>query len=170
MTLCLYRLHDNGRVYMISNSIYEQDFQQWVEQHITLLKMGRLQELDIEHLIEELENMARRDKHELINHLIILLAHLLKWEFQLQQLSEMWGTYEGKSWRNTILEQRAQINRQLVFTPSLKSFLNTAIEEAYPAAVQLAVDETNLPLSTFPVHCPYPADKILDKLFYPQPR
>ncbi len=155
---------------MMKNSMYEQNFQQWVEQHITFLKTGRLQELDIEHLIEELENMARRDKHELINHLIILLAHLLKWEFQLQQLSEMWGAFEGKSWRNTILEQRAQINRQLAFTPSLKSFLNTAIEEAYSAAVQLAVDETNLPLTTFPTDCPYTAERILDKLFYPQPQ
>jgi len=37
----------------------------------------------------------------------------------------------------------SRTTRSLVFTPSLKSFLNTTIEEAYPAAVQFATDETN---------------------------
>ena len=38
---------------------YEQDFQQWIEHHIALLREGRLQEIDVGHLIEELEGMGK---------------------------------------------------------------------------------------------------------------
>jgi hypothetical protein len=41
---------------------YEPDFSDWVKQHIALLQAGKFQELDVEHLIEELEGMATRDK------------------------------------------------------------------------------------------------------------
>jgi hypothetical protein len=63
---------------------YEQDFHQWIEHHLTLLRAGRLNEIDVEHLIEELEGMAGRDRNELVSQLKILIAHLLKWQFQLQ--------------------------------------------------------------------------------------
>lgn len=43
-------------------SLYEIDNEQWLEQTINLLKNNRLEELDVEHLIEELEDLSRRDK------------------------------------------------------------------------------------------------------------
>jgi Fe-S cluster biosynthesis and repair protein YggX len=39
-------------------SIYHHDFYTWTHEQATLLKEGRLNELDIEHLIEELEDMG----------------------------------------------------------------------------------------------------------------
>jgi len=39
--------------------IYENDFHAWIQSQIHLLKMGKTSELDIEHLIEELENMGK---------------------------------------------------------------------------------------------------------------
>lgn len=62
---------------------YEQDFYLWINKNIELLKQGRFAELDIDILIDELDNMAKRDRRELISRLMILIAHLLKWEFQL---------------------------------------------------------------------------------------
>ena len=47
------------------NREYDQDFYQWIENHITLLREGRLSEIDTDHLIEELEGMTRRDRDEL---------------------------------------------------------------------------------------------------------
>ncbi|BAP54684.1 hypothetical protein THII_0387 [Thioploca ingrica] len=92
---------------------YEQDFHQWIEHHITLLRDGRLNEIDVEHLIEELEGMAGRDRNELVSRLKILIAHLLKWQFQLQQLSERWKEFDGRSWQRSIIEQRSEIADQL---------------------------------------------------------
>lgn len=42
-----------------------------------------------------------------------------------------------------------------------------AVIEAYPDAVESAVEETNLPPSTFPQTCPYSLEQLLDKKFYP---
>ena len=146
---------------------YEQDFHQWIEHHITLLREGRFSEIDTDHLIEELEGMVRRDRDELISRLVILIAHLLKWQFQLNQLSERWQEFDGRSWRRSIIEQRNEILRQLRNQPSLKSYLLNAVIEAYPDAVKIARQETKLALSVFPKECPYSTEQLLDEDFYP---
>ena len=146
---------------------YERDFNAWIQQHITLLKQGRVTEIDVEHLILELEEMGKSNLRELESRFIILITHLLKWQFQLQQLTDRWQEFEGKSWRPTLIEQRLQIRKQLKNTPSLKSHLPDIVREAYPYSVELAIDETNLPESTFPNECPYTLEQLLDKTFYP---
>jgi hypothetical protein len=147
---------------------YEKDYHQWIEQHIQLLKTGQWQELDTVHLIEELEGMANRDKHALISHFKILILHLLKWEFQRADLHDRWEEFTGKSWRNTIIEQRSEIQDLLEQIPSLKNALNDSIIRAYPKAVLLAAKETGLDKNHFPTHCPYTVEQILDDDFYPQ--
>jgi hypothetical protein len=112
--------------------LYEYDFNAWIEQQIKILKEGKTGEIDVEHLIEELEGMAKRDRNELTSHLVILIAHLLKWEFQLKQLTEIWEQFTGKSWHDSILEQRYRIKDQLENMPSLQTYLDEAIIKAYP--------------------------------------
>jgi hypothetical protein len=146
---------------------YEQDFHQWIEHHIALLRDGRLNEIDVEHLIEELEGMAGRDRNELVSRLKILIAHLLKWQFQLQQLSERWKEFDGRSWQRSIIEQRSEIADQLENIPSLKNNLNELVALAYPKAVKLSVKETKLPSLTFPRDCPYTIEQLLNDDFYP---
>ena len=148
-------------------SEYERDFPGWINQHITLLKARQFDALDIDHLIEELEGMATRDKNELVSRSKILIAPLLKWQFQLKQLSEHWKNFTGSSWRASIIEQRSEIQDQLENNPSLKSHLSEAIAKAYPKAVTLAVDETGLSKKTFPSLCPYSIEQLLDKIYYP---
>jgi len=142
-------------VFMETNNLYERDFYAWIMHNVKLLKFGKLSEINTEILIDELESMAKRDKRELISHLIILLAHLLKW-----QLHET-------SWNNRIVEQRMQIIEQLDMSPSLKAYLSEALEKAYPKAVQLAHKETKLSKDSFPTNCPYLLEQILDDDFYP---
>ncbi len=146
---------------------YERDFPGWINQHIAWLKAGQFHQLDIDHLIEELEGMATRDRNELVSHLKSLIAHLLEWQFQLKQLSERWEEFKGSSWRTSIVEQRSEIQDQLENHPSLKSHLTEAMTKAYPKAVTLAVDETGLPKKTFPLVYPYSLEQLLDKTFYP---
>ena len=80
---------------------YEQDFNAWLLDTIRLIQQEKFAAIDKEHLIEELEGMSKSQQHELLNHLRVLLAHLLKWQFQ--------STYRCNSWRRTIVEQRQQI-------------------------------------------------------------
>ncbi|MEK7990616.1 MAG: DUF29 domain-containing protein [Thiotrichaceae bacterium] len=154
---------------METQLLYEKDFYAWIYHNIELVRSKKWDEIDPELLIEELESMAKRDKHELVSHLAILIAHLLKWQFQYKQLSEMWQEFKGDSWERSISEQRQQIARQLKMSPSLKSYFAKAVEEAFSDAVYLAVKETHLSFETFPTTCPYSIEQLSDDDFYPEP-
>jgi Domain of unknown function DUF29 len=43
-------------------SLYERDFYLWVEEQVQLLREGRLDELDVANLLEEVESMSRSEK------------------------------------------------------------------------------------------------------------
>lgn len=149
------------------STLYETDYAAWAARHVELLRTGRFAELDIEHLLEELSDMSKSERRELESRLLILIAHLLKWEFQYQTLSERWRELKGESWRSTIVEQRKQLVVLLRQSPGLKSILAEAIAATYPDAVDLASKETRLPPKTFPAHCPYQAKSLLDDDYYP---
>jgi hypothetical protein len=139
---------------------YEQDFYQWTQHNAQLLREGKFTEIDTFHIAEELESMGKRDKRELISRLTVLLAHLLKWQFQPH--------FRSKSWQFTLREQRTQIAKLLKDSPSLKySLYEEGILEAYPDALEMASDETGLSPSAFPKTCPYSIEQLLDKTFCP---
>jgi hypothetical protein len=139
--------------------LYEQDLFAWTQQQVNLLTHQRWHELDVENLIDELEGMARRDRREMINRLIILIAHLLKWEFH--------PDHQSGSWRGSIQEQRLQLNGLLEDSPSLHQQFIESLEKAYPQAVKLASKETELPTTKFPNECPYELAQLLDEDFLP---
>ena len=144
---------------MQPTELYEYDFNEWIVQQIALLKQGRTNEIDAIHLITELEEMGKSHLRELENRFIILIAHLLKWQFQPNQ--------QSSSWRGSINEQRLQLSRLLRKTPSLKPEVIHAVTEVYQDALELAIDDTGLAASTFPTTCPYSIEQLLDKTFYP---
>jgi hypothetical protein len=148
--------------------IYETDFTAWTDQTVQLLKHRNFTEIDLEHLIEELEGVGHSNRDELVSRFVILIAHLLKWQFQLEQLSNLYGHFAGGSWRATINLQRLEIRRKVKRNPSLKNFMKEAVEEAYPDAIDLAHKDTNLPISTFPNTCPYSIEQITDDSFFPE--
>lgn len=149
------------------SQLYDTDFSAWALRNAELLKTGQLEQADLMHISEELESMAKKDRNELVSRLIILLAHLLKWQYQLATLSEMWQEFTGNRWQSSIDEQRLQIHRQLKLSPSLKPFFSEAMLEAYPDAVKLAARETGLGKTAFPTGCPYTQEQLLDEDFFP---
>jgi hypothetical protein len=149
------------------SSLYQTDFSAWVQRQVELLRSGRFAELDVEHLLEELGDMGKSERRELQSRLLILLAHLLKWEHQFPMLSERWREFDGRSWRATILEQRKQLAILLRQSPGLKAIFCDLIDAAYPDAVDLASKETGLSPSTFASHCPYRCEQLLEDDFFP---
>ena len=139
---------------------YEQDFHAWSQQQADLLRGRRFAEIDLDHLIEELDAMGARERRELISRLKVLLAHLLKWQFQPQM--------QSRSREATIKEQRLSLQDLLDENPSFAVILeHEAIPKAYRLARLLAVKETNLEESTFPEVCPYSLQETSDTGFYP---
>lgn len=151
------------------SALYENQYDDWARRTAELLAKGRWSELDIPHLIEELDGMGRSERNELESRLAVLLTHLLKWQFQYRLLSERWQEFRGDSWRSTLIEQRARIIKRLDKTPGLKAALDPLITEAYGDARDVAMEETGLPLDRFPRDCPYTQAQILDLHFYPRP-
>ena len=90
---------------------YEGDFVRWLEHQAELLRAGRVSELDLENLAEEVESIGRSDKREVYNRLTVLVAHLLKYQFQPAKRS--------RSWLSTIGEQRRRLRLVLEDSPSL---------------------------------------------------
>jgi hypothetical protein len=149
------------------STLYDTDYSAWTLQTAELIRAGRFSELDIEHLLTELSDMSKSERDELESRLLILIAHLLKWEYQYQILSERWQEFKGDSWRRTIIEQRKRLALRLRKSPGLKAVVGEVIMEVYPDAVDLASDETQLSIATFPIACPYTFAQMLDKNFYP---
>jgi len=138
---------------------YQQDFYSWLCHNVRLLRKGRLSDADVENIAEELDGMSKSQQRELVSRLRILLAHLLKWQFQPE--------YRSKSRKGTIAEQRSQIKQLLKISPSLKNRMDEKVGDAYADAVEYSSLETGIPESDFPQTCPYPLHQALDKNFYP---
>ena len=144
------------------SSLYERDFNLWIEEQVRLLKERNFETLDLENVIEELDSMGRSDKHSLSSHLRNLILHLLKYRFQKDQRSS--------SWRGSIVEARYQIEDILRTSPSLRRFIHERISEGrvYKNAVKSAIIETALPASTFPPELPFTLEEMLDEEFWPE--
>jgi len=103
--------------------------------------------------------MARTDRREIRNRLVVLLLHLLKYSFQPRRRS--------RGWQATIAEQRQRIAAVIEDSPSLQSLPATIIGRCYLDARSRAVLETGLPESTFPEHCPFSIGQVLDAGWLP---
>lgn len=145
-----------------SKTLYDEDFALWAEQQAALLRTGKWQELDQDHLVEELEDLSRRERQALRNRYIVLLTHLLKWQYQPNRRTR------SQSWHYTIREQRLAIGELLADSPSLRPTGPTALTTAYPRARLRAAKETQLPEETFPPSCPWTWEQALDKDFWPE--
>ncbi len=138
---------------------YDADFYGWTQEQAALLKAGRLSELDIDNLLEEVETMGRSEKRELDSRLTVLLLHMLKWQYQ--------PIRRGRSWQLTIEGQRINFSETLYENPSLKPQLDTILKKAYTKAIVKASQETALDKKIFPGSCPWSLSQILDDNFYP---
>ena len=140
-------------------NLYDNDYAAWLEQQAHILKTGYLAELDIEHLVEELELGMGSERREIYQRLRVLIGHLLKWKYQPEQ---RWGSWEG-----TIRVQRKDLHKLLKDSPSLKRFVEPEAIEAYVDAVELVSNETKIPGARFPAECPFTIENLLDKDFWP---
>ncbi len=140
------------------SQLHEQDIVRWAETMADLLRQGKFDQLDLEHLIDEVEDLGRRERDRLLSSVRLILQHLLKWHYQPETRS--------RSWRKTIQRERVNLEAYLEDTPSLKQFLNqTWLEKVYRSARKDAAIETEMTIETFPATCPYTWDQVLDETF-----
>lgn len=126
--------------------LYETDETAWLEAMAALAAQRRGAELDYDHLAAFLTDMARRDRREVESRLAVLIAHLLKWQFQPDRRS--------RSWLLTVEQQRQEL-RRLLASGTLRNHAAAVLAEVYKDGLKQAAIDTGLPESAFPAECPY---------------
>lgn len=134
---------------------YEADYAAWLDSQVALLKADRWVEVDKVNLIDEVESLGRSEFRRFVSAFEIVVAHMLKWDFQ--------PSHRSNSWIASIDEHRARIDQELADSPSYRRHIPEAISQAYRPARALASRESGLPLKAFPDHCPYDWDAIAER-------
>jgi hypothetical protein len=133
-------------------ALYEVDETAWLEATADLIRNGRLTEVELYTLAEYLTEMAKRDRREVFSRLVVLLSHLLKWEYQPGHRSGLW--------RGNILEQQREL-RQLLESGTLRNHATAVFADAYADARKQAAAETGLARTAFPEECGWDLDGAL---------
>ena len=138
---------------------YQSDVVAWAQQQAHWIRTRQFDKLDLANIAEEIEDVGKGEKRELASRMAVLLAHLLKWQYQPQ--------LQSKSWQRTIRVQRKSIWTNLEDTPSLKTQLSDArwLQATWDDAVALAIKETQL--DTFPESCPWTTQDFLEENWLP---
>ncbi len=141
------------------SKLYDCDFNLWVEATVQLLRKGRLTELDVVNLLEEVETMGHSDKLALSSNLVVVLLHLLKWQYQPHKRT--------RSWEKSIAEHRRRVDEYFEASPSLQRYYLQIFDKCYQNARKQAKIETRLALESFPVNAPFTPKQVLDENFLP---
>ena len=140
---------------------YDQDVIAWAREQAALLRAGRFEEIDVGHIAEEIEDVARAEIRDITRRMAGLAAWLLRWQYQPELRSP--------SLRSMIRVQRERLMAQLRGTPSLQPILadDEWIKDVWADARQEASKETNIGFAFFPERCPWPMEQVLDPMFWP---
>ncbi|MEO1385851.1 MAG: DUF29 domain-containing protein [Cyanobacteria bacterium J06634_6] len=141
-------------------ALYDHDYLAWIEATTECLQQRDYSNIDWENLMEEIASLGRDDKRRLETDLVVVLWHLLKWQYK--------PDHRNCTWELNIVEHRRRILENLETSPSLKAFMVRELPESYVDSVGQASIETGLPKDKFPTNCPYTVEQILDEDFLPE--
>ncbi|TVP62404.1 MAG: DUF29 domain-containing protein [Leptolyngbya sp. LCM1.Bin17] len=134
--------------------LYATDNYLWLEATIALLRQREFDGLDLNNLIEELEDLGKRDLNKVRSLLRQIMVHLLLLAHWRQEYATNY-----RHWRSELIAFRDDVNNTL--TTSLTNKLVPEIERIYQIALRQVVQKTGLPETTFSLTCPYSFDQLV---------
>jgi hypothetical protein len=141
--------------------IYEQDYAEWLEITVRQLEDRSLENIDWEHLTEEIAALGNEQRHKVESYLRQLIKHLL-----LYQYWESEKSYCAKGWieemDNFRFELDLLLESKVLYNHSLK-----ILDKVYPKARSAAIRKSQLSSQIFPEICPYSLAGILDPNWLP---
>jgi hypothetical protein len=143
-----------------TDDLYETDFFLWTQTQADLLRARRFDELDLDHLIDEVASVGASDKREIRSRLTVLITHLLKWKYQ--------PGCRSSSWKGTISEQRAALAELIDASPSLRRYPGDVFATAYMTGRSKASEQTGIDFTLFPEQPPFSVDEALADGFLPK--
>jgi Domain of unknown function DUF29 len=144
------------RVKTTTEHLYEQDFYAWAKAQADLLRAERYSDLDLEHLIEEIDDLGEALRRSVRSRIRTIIEHLLKLEHS--------PTREPRGgWYDTVLAQRSDLLDELTATirrevePTLPDLYDRARQNA---ATSLRKHGEHAAAEALPATCPYTLDEI----------
>jgi hypothetical protein len=144
------------RIKPLARDLYERDFYAWSKKQAELLRSGRFGDLDLEHLIDEVDDLGESLKRSVRSRLRTIIEHLLKLQYSPAQDPR-------GGWYDTILGQRSDLLDEL--TPSIRREVEPALPGLYDKARQNAATSLRqrgeqAAADALPATCPYSFDQI----------
>jgi hypothetical protein len=141
--------------------LYQEDYSLWIEQTTQQLREQNADNLDWQHLAEEIEDLGKELKHKVDSYLKQLLIHLLLYQYWTEEKDRC-----GIGWRIEINNFRDELE-WLFESKNLYNYFLTRIDLIYTKARRQAILKTQLNEQTFPKICPFSVEQILtDELFF----
>ncbi len=143
------------------SKLYETDYYQWLEQQAQLLREGRIEDIDVQDLVEEFEELAMGERASVESHAETVIEHLLKLEHSPAERPR-------RGWRLTVARHRSRLAKRL--TARLRHLLGASLADVYrdarrAAAIGLEADKVDANL--LPDQCPYTLDQVVDPDWFP---
>jgi hypothetical protein len=95
--------------------LYEKDFYLWIQENLKLLRNKEYDLVDWENLLEEIEDMARRELRSLISLMAVIMEHLYKWKHFRE------NKHMGSGWKKSIINARTEMIKLFKDAPSLRA-------------------------------------------------
>jgi hypothetical protein len=141
------------RIKPTTEPLYEQDFYAWSKAQADLLRAGRYSDLDLEHLIEEVDDLGESLYRSARSRIRTIIEHLLKLEHSP-------APDPRAGWVETVMTQRSDLEDEL--TASLRPRIEQPLSRTYDQARRnvTAAHREHAAADALPPICPYSLDQI----------
>lgn len=110
---------------------YDTDYFAWTQQTTQQLKRKQFNQVDWDNVIEEIEDMGKKELHAIESFLLRLTEHILKYKYWEEE--RQWS---GNHWESEIVNFRFQLKKRLEKSPSIKAKLPEMYQEVLPVAIE----------------------------------
>jgi hypothetical protein len=141
--------------------IYEQDYPEWLEITLNQLQNRDLENVDWEHLIEEITALGNEQRRKVESYLLRLLIHLLLYNYWSSEKD-----WSGRGWEKEIDNFRLELDL-LLESKVLYNHCTKILDKIYIKARNNAIRKSELSPEIFPENCPYSLTEILNPEWLP---
>ncbi|MBR8827108.1 MAG: DUF29 domain-containing protein [Gomphosphaeria aponina SAG 52.96 = DSM 107014] len=142
--------------------IYTEDFLLWVDTTSEQIQQRDVENLDWEHILEEIVALGNEQRHKVESYLLRLFIHLLLYKYW-----ETERTWSGKGWEKEIDNFRIELELLLESKNLYNHFLGQ-MDSIYLKARKNAIRKSKLAPEIFPESSPFSVEELLDFGFLPE--
>lgn len=146
------------------SNLYDKDFPAWAEETAQLLMERRFEEVDLEALVDEVQDLSRREKETVKSFLETIIEHLLKLAYAPAPI--LHNNLNG--WTGTVRRTRRKLGEKLAESRLLSHYAAEKFDDAYAGGVYDTIGSTaDFGPVDWPEACPWSIEQVLDPDFFP---